>query len=48
MELVAGAEEPLHHDGIGRRCAHIVLPQELQQILVVIPCNNKKPGGSRY
>jgi hypothetical protein len=38
MELVAGAEEALHHDSVGRGRAHVVLTQELQQVLVVVPC----------
>ncbi len=42
MELVAGAEEALHHDRVGGRRAHVVLTQELQQVLVVIPCTPKK------
>ncbi len=37
MELVPGAEEALHHDSVGGRRAHVVLPQELQQVLVVVP-----------
>jgi hypothetical protein len=42
VELVAGAEEALHHDGVCGRRAHVVLAKELQQVLVVVPC---KPTG---
>ncbi len=38
VELVAGAEEALHHDRVSGRRAHVVLSQELQQVLVVVPC----------
>ena len=31
VELVAGAEQPLHHDGIGRGGVGVVLAQELHQ-----------------
>ncbi len=37
MELVPGAKEALHHDRVGGRRAHVVLTQELQQVLVVVP-----------
>ncbi len=37
VELVARAEEALHHDRVGGRRAHVVLTQELQQVLVVVP-----------
>jgi hypothetical protein len=42
VELVPGAEEALHHDRVGRRRAHVVLAQELQQVLVVVPCTSKR------
>ena len=31
MKLVAGSEEPLHHDGVGRGRVGVVLAQELHQ-----------------
>ena len=31
VQLVAGAEQPLHHDGIGRGGVGVVLAQELHQ-----------------
>ena len=35
MEFVSGAEEALHHERVGGRVAHVVLAQELQQVLPV-------------
>ncbi len=42
VELVAGAKEALHHDSVGGRRAHVVLTQELQQVLVVVPCTPRR------
>jgi len=38
VELIAGAEETLHHHGVGGRRAHVILTQELKQVLVVVTC----------
>ena len=35
MKLVAGAEKPLHHDGVGRGGVGVVLAQELHQSWMV-------------
>ena len=37
VELVSGAEQSLHHERVCRGIADIVLSQELQQVLVVVP-----------
>jgi hypothetical protein len=42
VELVPRAKEALHHDRVGGRRAHVVLTQELQQVLVVVPCTPRR------